>query len=99
MNCLKVEEWYRMPEDAAIVKGFGGLSAIGNFVLTNDEKTGDVFRLDLTQPKGVPVRVPHTPNTLIDGGQDGIYLPPQVQQYGPAHLPEQQGHYRSPINR
>ncbi|KAH9205942.1 hypothetical protein DL95DRAFT_489234 [Leptodontidium sp. 2 PMI_412] len=71
------EEWYRMPEDAAIVKGFGGLSAIGDFVLTNDEKTGQIFRLDLTQPRGIPVLVPHSPNTIIDGGQDGICLPPK----------------------
>ncbi|KAG4433593.1 hypothetical protein IFR05_010920 [Cadophora sp. M221] len=77
LDGLTVEEWYRMSEDVAIVKGFGGLSTIGDFVLTNDDKTGQIFRLDLTQPKGIPVLVPHSPNTIIDGGQDGICLPPK----------------------
>ena len=73
-NGRAVDEWYPPQTKDTTKRGFGGLVALGETLLSNDGD-GRLYRFDLRDAKARAVAVPTTPPALFDDG-DGIYAPP-----------------------
>lgn len=60
------------------IRGYSGIVYVpkGNSILVLDSLLGKLFRFDASLSAPVPVRVPHTPDSPITGG-DAIRLPPK----------------------
>lgn len=71
----KVSPWYLPQHINHTEKGFSGLAAVGDVLLSNDAD-GQVYRFDMRTERGIPTLVPMTPNVTYEG-TDAIYLPPK----------------------
>lgn len=83
-NGRKVEVWYPPQTVDTTVHGYTGVAALGDTLLvvdnggvpeTNATGRSEIYRFDLTKPKGTPVLVQRTPHVPI-GEADKIHLPP-----------------------
>lgn len=75
----QIKNWYLPdPLPPTTQKGLSGLAMVPhtNILLSADSTTGDVFRFDTRLSKGIPVKVPVTPD-VPHTDLDGIYLPPK----------------------
>jgi hypothetical protein len=72
----KVETWYLDDNLNHTIAGYSGLAAKDWTLITNDEATGNLFRFDMREKKGVPVLIEVTPPHTI-GLTDAIQLPPK----------------------
>jgi hypothetical protein len=75
-----IEAWYPPPPPINTTQsGLAGLAAKDWILLANDKNSGQLWRFDMRDRKGVPTPIPLTPNTVIgEGGiTDAIYLPPK----------------------
>lgn len=78
----EVTVWYPPPEPLnTTIPGYGGAVSFGDVLLVHDARGGSVggtagiYRFDLTEKRGRPVRVPHIPDAAF-GGTSKIHLPP-----------------------
>jgi len=69
-----VVPWYPPQTTVTTDRGYGGLAAAGEVLLTNDGD-GQIYRFDMRDDKGTPKLVPISPKVLYND-TDGIYLPP-----------------------
>jgi len=74
-----ITPWYLPPPPfpPTTKKGFSGLASVPNTdVLLSADGDGQLYRFDMRLPKGIPIKVPISPNVLYTN-LDGIYLPPK----------------------
>ena len=74
-----ITPWYVSAGTSTTVFGYGGLAAVygTDILLANDNESGELYRLDMSEAKGKPVLVPRTGSTAKLGDSDAAYLPPR----------------------
>jgi hypothetical protein len=73
-----VTPWYVSEPIITTQTGLSGLAAKDWILLSNDVNSGQIWRFDMREKKGVPVIVPLSPSLTV-GFSDAIYLPPKYK--------------------
>ena len=74
-----VTPWYVPAFTTTTTFGYGGLAAVygTDILLANDNASGELYRLNMSDAVGKPVLVPRTGTTAGLGDSDATYLPPR----------------------